>query len=59
MWGHPLASVQGQPSIVPDYDAQAHEPGRQVRRPRLLKVRQVDAAGRNAPLITKARHRQS
>ena len=42
--GRPLASILGQPSIVPDYDTQAHEPGRQVGRPRLLKVRQVDAA---------------
>ena len=43
--GRPLASILGQPSIVPDYDTQPHEPGRQVGRPRLLEVRQVDAAG--------------
>ena len=42
--GHPLASIMGLPSIIADRDAQPHEPGRHVGRPRLLEVRQVDAA---------------
>jgi hypothetical protein len=57
--GYPLASILDQPSIIPDHQTQAHEPGRHVGRPRLAEVRQVDAASRNAPLAMRLRSPQA
>jgi hypothetical protein len=54
-FGGPLVSILRQSSIVPDHDTQPNESGRQVGRSFVLKVRQVNAAGRLAFLRPRLR----